>query len=73
MVNKCSNNAIVLLARYPDNIWLNFLNNFYDYDIFVVIDNNDNDFCKLFEKINSKINFIQIDDNYCKKVDIIIH
>jgi len=64
---KCSNNAIVLLTRYPDNVWLNFLNNFYDYDIFVVIDDNNNDFCKLFEKANSKINFIQIDDHYCKR------
>ena len=67
MVLKRSNIAIVLLTRYPNNIWLNFLNNFYDYDIFVVIDDNNKDFCKLFDKANSKINFIQIDDKYCKE------
>ena len=66
MINKNSNIAIVIVTRYPDNVWLNFLNNFYYYDIFVVIDNNDKDFCKLFEKSNSKINFIQIEDNFCK-------
>lgn len=66
MVNKNSNKAIVLLTRYPDNIWLNFLNNFHNYDIFIVIDDITTDFSKLFNIKNSKINFIQIDDNYCK-------
>lgn len=66
MINKKSNKAIALLTKYPTNIWLNFLNNFNNYDIFIIIDDNSKDFSKLFGSLNSKINFIQIDDNYAK-------
>jgi hypothetical protein len=58
--------AIVLLTRYPHNVWLNFLNNFYNYDVYICIDNTKKDFSKLFEQVNSKLTFIQMDDNYCK-------
>lgn len=58
--------AIVLITRNPDNVWLNFLNNFNCYDTYVSIDNTSKDFAKLFDKTKSKINFIQMADNYCK-------
>jgi hypothetical protein len=58
--------AIVLITRSPDNVWLNFLNNFSHYDIYVSIDNTDKDFTKLYDKVKSKITFIQISDEYCK-------
>lgn len=59
-------NCIVLLTRTPDNIWLNFLNNFNNYDIYVIIDENKYDYYKLYKSVNTKIKFIQIDDNYSK-------
>jgi len=65
MVNKNSNSAIALLCRYPDNIWLNFLENFSKYDIYIIIDENKNDYDELYKQINHKLNIIQIDDNYC--------
>jgi len=66
MVQKIHSNAIVLLTRYPNNVWINFLHNFNNYDIFVVIDDNEKDFKELFKNVNKKINFIQIDDDFCK-------
>jgi len=65
MVNKYSDNAVALLCRYPDNIWLNFLNNFNKYDIYIIIDENKNDYDELYKHLNHKLNIIQIDDNYC--------
>jgi hypothetical protein len=59
--------ALALLCRYPDNIWLNFLNNFCKYDIFVFIDNISQDFVDLFNIKYSNIRFVQMTDNYCKK------
>jgi hypothetical protein len=58
--------AVVLLMRYPNNVWLNFLHNFKHYDVYVFIDDNSKDFKQLFKNVNKKINFIQIDDNFCK-------
>jgi len=58
--------AIVLLTRKPDNIWLNFLNNIINYDIYVIIDENKYDYYKLYSSLNSKIKFVQIDDDLCK-------
>jgi hypothetical protein len=67
MVNKNNNIAIALLCRYPDNVWLNFLNNFNHYDIFVFIDDISKDFVNLFNIENSKIIFIQMPDYFCER------
>lgn len=61
-----NNTAIVLLTRKPNNICLNFLNNFNNYDIYIIIDENIYDYYKLYSSINSKITIIQIDDDLCK-------
>jgi len=61
-----NNTAIVLLTRKPNNIWLNFLNNFNNYDIYIIIDENIYDYYKLYNSINSKITIIQIDDDLSK-------
>jgi len=58
--------AIVLITRYPNNIWLNFLNNFNCYYIYVSIDNTSRDFTNLFDKTKSKVTFIQMSDDFCK-------
>ena len=66
MVRKEKNIAISLLCRSPNIIWLNFLNNFYQYDIFIFIDDNTKDYANLFNIKNSKLTIIQIPDDYCK-------
>ncbi len=60
-------NAIVILTRFPNNIWLNFLNGFNNYDVYISIDDNNRDYIELFSKLNTKIKIIQIDDNFSKK------
>ena len=45
-------NAIVLITRLPDNVWLNFLNNFKSYDIFICIDDTKKDYATIFENVN---------------------
>ena len=67
MMFRHFNKAIVLLTRYPNNLWLNFLHNFQNYDIYVFIDDNTKDFKQLFESVNKKINFIQLDDDFCQQ------
>jgi hypothetical protein len=57
--------AICLITIRPNKIWLDFLNNFENYDIYVVIDDlltNYDDYINTY----SNINFIKISDDECK-------
>jgi len=59
--------AFCLLVRKPNIVWLEFLNTFVDdYDVYIVIDDYDNDYDDLINKFE-KINFIQISDDECIK------
>jgi len=62
------NIAIVILCRLPDSVWLNFLNNFKLYDIYVFIDDNKIDYKKKYNNIYTNINIVQIDEEFCKKI-----
>jgi len=56
--------AIALLTRVPNKIWINFLKDFKNYDIFFIVDDNStkyDTFC------DSTINFIQIENETCEK------
>jgi hypothetical protein len=56
--------AICLVTLVPNEIYLDFLNKFKNYDIYVIID--DNTFNTATVKIKyPKINFIQLDNNKC--------
>lgn len=59
------NNCICLITVRPNKIWLDFLNKFKIYDIYVVIDSNDLDYSKIYKNYEN-INFIQINNNLCK-------
>lgn len=59
-----SKNAIVLLTRLPNEVWLNFLQNFKKYDVYVCIDCTKKNYAKLYE--GSNITFIQMEDRYSK-------
>ena len=60
-------NALVLLTRFPHNMWLNFLQNFNNYDIYVAIDDNSLNYSDLYHNKNEymNINFIQFDEEEC--------
>lgn len=57
--------AIALLTRKPNSKWLDFLYHFKNYDIFVVIDDNTENYKKLYDVLYPKINFIQIKNEEC--------
>lgn len=63
MTNKI---ALALVSRNPNYIWLNFLNSFKNYDIYIFIDDNNEDFNEKYKNIYKNLNIIQIDDNFCK-------
>jgi hypothetical protein len=58
--------AICLITIKPNRIWLDFLNNFDNYDIYIVVDDLITDY-KIYKNIYSKINFIKIYDGECKQ------
>lgn len=59
--------AICLLSRDVHIEWLEFLNKFTYYDIFICIDNNDEDYQKKYSDAFSHISFIQIKNETCRE------
>ncbi len=62
-------NAVVLLTRFPHHMWLNFLKSFNNYDIYVAIDDNSQNYSELYHNKNEymNINFIQYSEEECEK------
>jgi hypothetical protein len=58
--------AICLITRTPNKIWLEFLNNFENYDIYVLVDDLITDY-KDYEQIYANIRFIKITDDECRQ------
>ena len=58
--------AICLIVNKPNTIYLDFLNNFVNYEIYVIIDDNTFDHSKKYKNDYKNINLIQITDTYCK-------
>ena len=58
--------AVCLITIKPNKIWLDFLNNFENYDIYVVVDDLVTDY-DIYKNMYPKINFIQIVDDVCKQ------
>ena len=59
--------AIALITRKPEQKWLEFLNGFSIYDIFIVIDDNNENYSEKYHLNYPKINFIQIQNEDCEK------
>lgn len=57
--------CIVLICRKPHQTWIDFLNNFTAYSVYMVIDDNDTDYKTKYP--NSKINFVQILNSKCEE------
>jgi len=59
-------NAFGLICFQPKEIWCDFLNNFTEYSIFLIIDDNNFDLND-FEKLYKNISFIKIDSSKCER------
>ena len=58
-------NAVCLIAHYPREVWMEFLNKFIFYDIYMIVDDNSEDYTELYSKKYPNIKFIQINNkNY---------
>lgn len=62
---KFVSNALCLICLRPNKIWCNFLNDFINYKIFIIIDDNNFDYTEL-QNIYTNISFIKIDNSKCK-------
>jgi len=58
--------AVCLITRDPNTIWMQFLDQFKTYDVYVVVDNN-NWKPECFNILYPNIHFYQIDDDLCKQ------
>ena len=56
-----------MIMRTPIVEWLTFLNDFKHYDVYVIFDDNSQDYRKLLDEQYSRVNFVQIDDMHCLK------
>lgn len=65
-----SQKAICLVTFKPNKIYLDFLNKFDTYDIYIIIDDNENNYNDI--KIQyPKLNFVQIMNEECvQKLDL---
>jgi len=61
-----NNNCICIITRKPKKILLDFLKSIVHYDIYMVVDDNNEDYKDIFKYMYPNINFIQIDKNLCK-------
>jgi hypothetical protein len=60
-------NALCLLTKLPHKVWLDFLETFTYYDIYVVIDDNSVDYLRECHGIYHTIKIIQIDNEICRE------
>jgi hypothetical protein len=58
--------ALCLIVNKPNKNYLDFLDNFVNYEIYVIIDDNTFDYSTQYKNDYKNINLIQITDIYCK-------
>ena len=64
---KRQSSCLCVIMHKPNPLWLKFLNDIHLYDVFVVIDDNEINYTKLYGNEYPNINFIQVDNRTCKK------
>lgn len=57
--------AICLLVKEPNKVWIDFLNTFTEYDIFIIVDDNSSTYEELKEDLAANIHIIQMDNSKC--------
>ena len=63
--------AFCLIAHYPRKSWLQFLKTFVYYDVYMIVDDNSENYQKLYGEKYPNIQFIQIDNNEYKNAHFI--
>ena len=63
--NTKNTSALCLLCKIPNEEWFAFLNNFTNYDVFVIIDDNSKTYADYYGETYKNINIIQIDNQEC--------
>lgn len=58
--------AFCLICYKPDDTWFDFLSTFTEHDVYVIIDDNNVDYAKVYSKYK-KIHIIQIKNEECEK------
>jgi hypothetical protein len=58
--------AICLITIHPNKVWLEFLNNFHYYDIYIIVDDLVTDY-KDYKITYTNIQFIKITDDACRQ------
>jgi hypothetical protein len=59
-------NCIGVICRKPNLIWMNFLSAFTQYDVFLLIDDNTENYAELYKTNFPKIQFVQISNELCQ-------
>jgi len=57
--------CVCLLCYKPNDIWIEFLSRFTNYDVYVVIDDNSQDYKRQYSRFQN-IHIVQINDDECK-------
>jgi len=57
-------NAVCLLCRVPNDVWINFLLTFKDYEVYIVVDDNAVNYVEKYSKYPS-LHIIQIPNSEC--------
>ena len=60
-------NKIALICFKPNNIYLNFLNKFSNYEIYIIIDDNSINYSALYFTKYENLKFIQMHNTVCKR------
>lgn len=63
--NTKNTHALCLLCKIPNEEWFVFLNDFINYDVFVIIDDNSKKYNDYYSEIYKNITIIQIDNRVC--------
>ena len=60
-------NKLALICFKPNDIYLEFLNKFSNYEVYIIIDDNSVNYTALYSTKYSNLTFIQIPDKVCKQ------
>ena len=58
--------SLCVICLKPNKIWLDFLQNFTHYDVYMVVDDNSIDYKSEYKEY-TKVNIVQVPDEECKK------
>lgn len=64
-------NKIALICFKPNNIYLNFLNKFSNYEIYIIIDDNSLNYSALYFTKYNNLKFVQMPDKVCYRYGFI--